>query len=166
MATQYCLKCGNLLTQIMLDGQIREMCLQCGWVYYPQWKVSSGCLVEKNNALLLVKRATEPWLGCWYLPAGYVEIDETPVQAAFRETKEETGLTVNVQSLFGVYPFDDDPRGKGILILYRAEVTGGRFTSNLEISEIGYFSPSAIPEPLTGAGHSAAINDWIMNSHE
>jgi ADP-ribose pyrophosphatase YjhB (NUDIX family) len=166
MATQYCLKCGNLLTQIMLDGQIREMCLQCGWVYYPQWKVSSGCLVEKNNALLLLKRATEPWLGCWYLPAGYVEIDETPMQAAFRETKEETGLTVNVQSLFGVYPFDDDPRGKGILILYRAEVTGGRFTSNPEISEIGYFSPSAIPEPLTGAGHSAAINDWIMNSHE
>lgn len=166
MATQYCLKCGNLLTQIMLDGQIREMCLQCGWVYYPQWKVSSGCLVEKNNALLLVKRATEPWLGCWYLPAGYVEIDETPMQAAFRETKEETGLTVKVQSLFGVYLIDDDPRGKGILILYRAEVTGGRFTSNPEISEIGYFSPSAIPEPLTGAGHSAAINDWIMNSHE
>jgi len=166
MAKQYCLKCGNPLTPITLDGQVREMCLKCGWVYFPQWKVSAGCLIEKSNALLLVKRATEPWLGCWYLPAGYVEFDETPMQAALRETKEETGLEVKVRSLFGIYPFDDDPRGKGILILYRAEVVGGKFDSNPEISEIGYFTSAATPEPLTGAGHSAAINDWILGSHD
>ncbi len=166
MARQFCLKCGNPLTSITLDGQIREMCLKCGWVYYPQWKVSAGCLIDKDNKLLLVRRATEPWLGCWYLPAGYVEIDETPDQAALRETREETGLKVKIGKLFGIYPFEDDPRGKGILILYRAEVVGGRFASTPEISEIGYFSPAAIPEPLTGAGHSAAINDWIQNFHD
>lgn len=161
---QFCLKCGNVLTTIMVESTSRDMCLKCGWVYYPQRKVSAGCLIEKDGKLLLVKRATEPWLGSWYFPAGYVEVDESPRQAASREVKEETGLDVSVTSLFGLYSFDDDPRGNGILILYRGEINGGKFVCNSEVSELGFFSMQAIPQPLTGAGHADAIHDWILGN--
>ncbi len=140
------------------------MCLKCGWVFYPQRKVSAGCLLVKDDKLLLVKRATEPWLGSWYIPAGFVEVDETPRQAAEREVKEETGLDVSVTTLFGLYSFDDDPRGNGILILYWGEINGGRFVRNNEVSELGFFSAHTIPKPLTGAGHANAINDWITGN--
>jgi 8-oxo-dGTP pyrophosphatase MutT (NUDIX family) len=38
---------------------------------------------------LLLERTHEPFKGRWNLPAGYVEADESPVQAALRETCEE-----------------------------------------------------------------------------
>jgi ADP-ribose pyrophosphatase YjhB (NUDIX family) len=157
----HCLKCGNILTPIALDGQTREMCLKCGWVYYPQRKVSAGCIIEKGNRLLMVCRASEPWRGYWYLPSGFVEVEESPFQAAVREVKEETGLDVKIENLYGVYSYNDDPRGNGILILYNGKVTGGKFIANNEASDIAYFSAEAIPENMASTSHRAAIKDWM-----
>ncbi|MEN6436903.1 MAG: NUDIX hydrolase [Anaerolineaceae bacterium] len=157
----HCLKCGNVLTPIALDGQTRDMCLKCGWVYYPHRSLGAGCLIQKEGRLLLVCRASEPWRGAWYIPSGFVEVDESPVQAAVREVKEETGLEVKVENLFGVYSYDDDPRGNGVLILYSGRITGGKFIVNHEVSDIAYFSPAAIPENLAGTIHKIAITDWM-----
>lgn len=164
-ASHYCYLCGAELELKWLEERAREVCPRCGWVHYPQLKVSAAALVESHGKLLLVQRAEEPWKGCWYLPAGYVETDESPMAAAEREAFEETGLRVAVTNLFNIYYFDDDPRGNGILIVYRCEIIGGTLAGNAEVMMCGYFSPEDLPEPLTGAGHLHAVHDWLAHQN-
>lgn len=96
MNSHFCLQCGERLTQKWIEGRQRELCPACGWIHYEQRKVSAGVRVQENGKLLLVQRGIEPWRGNWYMPAGFVEVDEQPEDAAVRETFEETGLRVEV----------------------------------------------------------------------
>lgn len=52
-----------------------------------------GCLIIKNNKILLVKEYNGSF---WGFPKGHVENGESEVETAIRETKEETNLDVRV----------------------------------------------------------------------
>lgn len=156
----FCFDCGTKLLPRYLDGQNRLSCPNCGWVYYPQLKVSAAGLIESRGKVLLVRRKNWPWQGCWYLPAGYVEADEDPATAAIREVREETGFIVKVVRLFGCYYFDDDPRGNGLLLVYHCQLVEGKISLSEEVDAAEYFSPGNLPDALTGAGHEQAIHDW------
>ena len=49
-------------------------------------------LTEKKLCLLLIQRGGHPFLGSWALPGGFIRPNETAMDAARRELKEETGL--------------------------------------------------------------------------
>ena len=157
----FCPQCAAPLQKREVEGRLRKICPACGWIDYLQPKASAGAVVEAEGRLLLSKRDIEPWMGCWCLPAGYMEVDETPAQAAEREVFEETGLIVRVSDLLDVYFFDDDPRGNGILILYSAAVTGGSLQGSAEGREVRFFAPEEIPENLAGAEQDRAIQAWL-----
>ena len=53
--------------------------------------------------MVLVKRGHPPLAGEWSIPGGVLEVGETLRQAAVREAIEETGLTVEVGDLLGVF---------------------------------------------------------------
>lgn len=161
---QYCMKCGASLRLVQLEGRERSQCPQCGWVFYPQLKVGSAAMIIQDGQVLLARRSHEPWRGYWYLPAGYVEVDETPEAAAIRETLEETGLRIAVDHLAGVYAFNDDPRGNGVLLVYRCSVTGGELEASPETDAFGYFAADTMPSLIAGAGHSDAIQDWLRGA--
>ena len=55
----------------------------------------------KNDEILLVKRVFEPAKGEWSLPGGFIELGETPEDAAKRELKEETNLDGKAIKLIG-----------------------------------------------------------------
>lgn len=57
----------------------------------------AGCVLKKDDMYLLVQEKNPKVYGKWNLPAGYVDADETPVQAAIREVQEETGLIVEAK---------------------------------------------------------------------
>lgn len=158
----YCLLCGNELSQRSIEGHEREVCQQCGWIKYDQLKVSAGVLVERDNKVLLVKRAIQPWRGYWYLPAGFVENDESPREAAEREGFEETNLKIFATCLIDVYFYDDDPRGNGLLILYSGIINSGTVKLTPEVQEISFFSREEIQSlELAGGSHNLAILDWV-----
>lgn len=52
--------------------------------------------------MLLVKRGNEPGRGKWSFPGGLVNVGEAVREAAKREVKEETGLSVKIGDLAGV----------------------------------------------------------------
>jgi 8-oxo-dGTP diphosphatase len=156
----FCLLCGSQMSWQDMDGRSREYCPSCGWVFYQQLKVGAGVLIVQDGRLLMTRRSSQPFLNAWNLPAGYVESDESPVDAAKREALEETGLRVRVTKLVGVYFFDDDPRGDGILIIYEGVVEGGQLQISSESCQAGFFGFNEIPDALAGAGQDQAILAW------
>lgn len=159
--SHYCLLCGNELSQRLIEGREREVCQQCGWIKYDQLKVTAGVLVEKDKKILLVKRAIQPWRGYWYLPAGFVEDDESPREAAEREGFEETNLKISTDHLINLYFYNDDPRGNGLLILYSGIITSGKEELTPEIQEISFFFREEIQSlELAGGSHNLAILEW------
>ncbi len=65
--------------------------------------IGVGAIIVDRERVILVKRGHEPLAGSWSIPGGVLEIGETLRQAAVREASEETGLTVEVGELLGVF---------------------------------------------------------------
>jgi 8-oxo-dGTP diphosphatase len=77
--------------------------------------------VDGELCVLVVKRANEPFKGSWALPGGKVDRGETSREAAHRELKEETGVTVPNLNPVGVYDRPDrDPRGRFVSVAFSA----------------------------------------------
>lgn len=88
--------------------------------------MTADCVVIANEMqpkVLLVERGNEPFKGCWAIPGGFMNMDETAEQCAIRELKEETGLEVEVVRQIGTYSkVDRDPRGRTISVAYLAVI--------------------------------------------
>ena len=78
---------------------------------------------EGDLKLLLIERALEPFAGCWALPGGFVQMDETLDSAALRELREETGLhNLILEQLHTFGDPDRDPRERVVSVAYFAMV--------------------------------------------
>jgi 8-oxo-dGTP diphosphatase len=84
-------------------------CDRCGWRWYSNPKPAAAVLLERQShgeaepSVLLLRRAVEPGFGEWDLPAGYLDPGESFEMAARRETREESGIDVELLQLTGVY---------------------------------------------------------------
>ncbi|HRJ75091.1 MAG TPA: NUDIX domain-containing protein, partial [Anaerolineales bacterium] len=92
-------------------GKIRPVCPQCGFIYFQDPKVAAAVLIEKDSRVLLVRRVNEPFRGLWTLPAGFINADEDPAEAAARECLEETGLVVKIKNVLDVIAGREHERG-------------------------------------------------------
>ena len=68
---------------------------------YP--RSASGMLVVKRDQVLLLERAHAPRVGYLDSPGGFMEAGESIEDAARRELREETGLTVGRADWLGFY---------------------------------------------------------------
>lgn len=89
---------------------------------YDRPSVTVDMLVFCEDKLLLIKRGNHPFLGCYALPGGFVNMDESCESAALRELKEETDTTAPLKQLCTVSTPNRDPRGRIITVCYVAEV--------------------------------------------
>ena len=71
--------------------------------YPDQPFVGVGAIIIENERVALIKRGQAPLLGEWSIPGGVLEVGELLREAAVREAREETGLTVETGELLGVY---------------------------------------------------------------
>ena len=163
---RFCPICAAELVWHESDGRPRQVCPACGFIHYQNPTPAAGCLVEHDGRVLMVQRKYPPYVGGWTLPAGYVEWDETPEQAAVRETNEETGLQVVSAGLFGVFPWrhefnDGQSHDNGVLIVYLATVAGGELQSGDDAQAVGWFTPDALPGQIAFSSHRVALAIWV-----
>jgi ADP-ribose pyrophosphatase YjhB (NUDIX family) len=158
---RFCSRCGAALGRRIVGGRERAACPACGFVVYLDPKVACAVLVEREGRVLLVRRRNEPGRGLWCLPCGFAEADEPPQAAAQREAREETGLAVALGPLLGAYHYTDDPRGAGVLLVFRAACALDAVPRPGDDADaVAFFAPGALP-PISHGSHCAALEDWM-----
>lgn len=129
---------------------------------YPRPMLTADCVVfNPCREVLLVRRGNEPFRGCWALPGGFMEMDETIEHCAVRELQEETGLDVAESELrlVGVYSTPGrDPRGRTVTAAYALHVPAGtRAAAGDDAAEVRWWPLAALP-PLA-FDHAQIIAD-------
>jgi len=140
----FCSQCGEQVTQKIPQGdnRLRYVCNSCETIHYQNPRIIAGCIAEHENKILLCKRAIEPRLGLWTLPAGFMENQETTQQAAERESFEEATAKMTDISLFCSYSI---PHISQVYVMYRGTLHNGFAQPGEESLETDLYSEDSIP---------------------
>jgi 8-oxo-dGTP diphosphatase len=110
-------------------------------------RVGSALLVkDERGRILLGQRNKDPQRGSWVIPGGKIQAFERIAEAAVRELREETGLTVEVGSQFRVYEIVNPPNEHRIVIYSWAKVIGGTPKASDDLSEVRFFRPDELDD--------------------
>ena len=129
----------------------------------------SACVFDAQGRLLLMHRADNAH---WGIPGGNIEIGESVTQATIREVFEETGLSIAVGRLIGVYSDPANymtaayPNGRVVHyvnLCFLGNVTGGTLRGSEEGEEVGFFVPDGLPVPIL-LSHLPRIKDALSGS--
>ena len=85
-------------------------------------KVIAGCLVVKENKILMVKEANAICYGKWNFPAGHVDENEKIRAAAIREVYEETGYTVKLKGVLPIVSIKSPNGETHVLVHFVADI--------------------------------------------
>lgn len=126
------------------DGDSRErlVCGDCGFIRYENPKIIAGAVVTYEDRFLLCKRAIEPRRGFWTLPAGFMELGETPEEGAAREAYEEATARIEITELLAVYTIRHISQ---VQMLYRAHLNTPEFSPGVESLEVELRTWDEIP---------------------
>lgn len=124
------------------DNMERLTCPECDFIHYENPHIVAGAVVTYNAQFLLCKRAIEPRTGFWTIPAGYMELNETPEQGAVREAAEEACAKISINSLLALYTL---PRLSQVQMIYRATISDPIFAAGVESLEVALFDWKDIP---------------------
>jgi len=115
--------------------------------------VTVDCIVfgSENERLkiLLIQRDSEPFLGKWALPGGFVNVGESLEDAAQRELAEETGLKqIPLEQLHAFSGPDRDPREHVITVAFWAVVDTGacKIHASSDARDAAWFHADDLPE--------------------
>jgi len=137
-------------------------------------KLQLGCcavIFDKLRRKVLLTRRSDN--GLWCVPGGHMEPGESVVEACEREVLEETGLTIRVKRLIGVYSntdllvvYPDGRRTQIVVLSFEADITDGEPSLSAETTEVGYFSPAEMEAMPMHGRHKQRAEDALLNQAE
>jgi ADP-ribose pyrophosphatase YjhB (NUDIX family) len=150
------------MTQILYGPRLgREGQLRLG---------TSAVIFDEAGRFLLTKREDN---GQWCLPGGAVEPGESVAEACEREVFEETGLSVRMKRLVGVYShpdqlsvYKDGNKAFIVAIHFEAEILGGEPGLSNETTDFGYFTVEDMNEMEMMGRHRERVLDTLENHVE
>ncbi len=154
---KYCPKCAGKLELKKVDDRKRLICYKCGYIIYRNPIPGTSMIISQKGKILLVKRKEDPRIGCWSLPGGFIEYDETPERAVVREVYEETGYKAKIKELVGVYFYTKKVMVHAIGPTYFGIIVGSRLRKNAEIK---WFDPKKLPKKFAYPDQLRGIRDW------
>lgn len=116
--------------------------------------------INNQVFILLIKRGNEPFKESWALPGGFVDMDETLIDAAKRELSEETGITdVNLKQFYTYGDLNRDPRGRTVSVVYYSFVNQDKANAVAgdDAADTYWFSIKNLPQ--LAFDHEIIINE-------
>ncbi|HQR23800.1 MAG TPA: NUDIX hydrolase [Steroidobacteraceae bacterium] len=140
----FCSHCGQPVELRVPEGDHlpRYVCTGCGRIHYQNPRIVAGCVPEHEGRILLCRRAIEPRLGFWTIPAGFMENGETIQDAARRESAEEAEAAVEIGSLLAVVSV---LHADQVHVMFRARLPEPRFGAGRESLEVVLCDEADIP---------------------
>ncbi|MBF0483051.1 MAG: NUDIX hydrolase [Desulfovibrionaceae bacterium] len=143
--------------------ELIKPCPACGApvVHYTNPVPTVDILIHiAGRGVVLIERANEPY--GWALPGGFVDYGEPVEAAAVREAREETGLSVELTGVLGVY---SDPRRDArlhtISVVYTAQALDPEnLSAGDDAARAAVFPLGAWPSPLA-FDHAAILHDYL-----
>jgi ADP-ribose pyrophosphatase YjhB (NUDIX family) len=124
------------------DTRFRLVCPECKYIVYENPKVLVGSVCTWGEKLLLCKRAINPRAGFWTLPAGFLEMNESPIEGAMREAYEEAYAKIAIDALLAVYTIR---RPSQIQLMYRARLVSPDVKAGEESADVRMFAWDELP---------------------
>lgn len=112
--------------------------------------VGVGAIIIQDDRVVLVKRAHPPIQGQWSIPGGVLEVGELVREAAIREAREETGLSVEPADLLGVYDRilrnqEQRVQYHYVLVDFLCRPVGGELQAASDAAEVRWFTREELP---------------------
>jgi 8-oxo-dGTP diphosphatase len=118
----------------------------------PVWHVAAFAVVRNEQGQVLWVK--QPEAGLWQLPGGHCGANEAPWETAVRHTRQQTGLTVRLEDLGGVYVTENEAQ---MVLVFTAVVSAGQLKAG---TETAHFTPGREPENCI-AQHLQPVADAV-----
>jgi ADP-ribose pyrophosphatase YjhB (NUDIX family) len=131
---------------------------------YATPKVDVRGAAFRDGKVLMVREISD---GCWTLPGGWADVNQTPAECVVREIAEESGFEARALKLAAVHDYRKRHPPRHIDSIYKlffiCELIGGSAQPSEETSEVGFFSRDALP-PLS-RGRTTEEQIALMFAH-
>jgi ADP-ribose pyrophosphatase YjhB (NUDIX family) len=137
-------------------------CPQCGTKIreYKNPFPTVDIIIEVGGGIVLIRRRNEP-LG-WAIPGGFVDYGESLEQAAVREARQETGLSVHLVRQFHTYSDPKrDPRFHAISTVYISKAQGVPQARD-DAQDVGIFGQDNLPQDIV-FDHRKILEDYFKD---
>jgi ADP-ribose pyrophosphatase YjhB (NUDIX family) len=132
---------------------------------YATPKVDVRAAAFDAGRILLVREVSD---GCWTLPGGWADVNESPAESAVREVREESGFEARALKLAAAYDYRKRNRPHHLDSIYKlfflCELTGGSARPSVETSEVGFFGPRELPSLSVGRTTAAQIERMFAHA--
>jgi ADP-ribose pyrophosphatase YjhB (NUDIX family) len=141
---RFCNLCGSTVTYRIPEGDSlpRAVCDKCGHIQYENPKIVVGCLPIWEDRIVMCKRAIEPRVGLWTLPAGFMENLETTQEGAAREALEEANARVEIGDLYTLYSL---PHISQVYMMFLARLVDPAISPGVESLEVKLVAEDEVP---------------------
>ncbi|MGC0312357.1 NUDIX hydrolase [Kitasatospora acidiphila] len=125
---------------------------------------ASVVVVDESGRVLLHRRTDN---GMWALPGGKMELGESLAGCGIRETREETGIDIEITGIVGTYTnpghvfaYDDGEVRQEFSICLLGRAVAGTLRASDESFEVAWFEPAEVDTLPMVASIRKRLNDW------